>query len=320
MRYSPSNQAFKFIHEDGSETSIKLSPSGSFDSSNLDRDNPNTEDKNKYSVIISCSKGCQMSCTFCHLTKLGVKFKPLEDYEVYANVKEALDEVFKANPEIATKYIKLCWMGMGEAILKPDMVYNASLAIINYALEKGYAAGIDGVDISTVYPKIGTGWMEEFNFLNNALRGYHFNPSNTEEGRTPLRMFYSLHHYNANERASLIPNTRHALTALDVLTDFRDTTGINLVIHYMFMKGINDSETDLYSLVGFMNTKEMQDTELRILRYNNFEDESESDRMEDIIKYLENNLTVRKFKVQYSSGEDISSACGQFLGEDINRA
>lgn len=316
MLYSEKTQAFKFTHKDGSETSVKLSPSGSFDSNNLDRDNPNTEDKGKYSVIISCSKGCQMSCSFCHLTKLGVEFKELEDYEVYSNIKESLDEVFKLHPEIATKYIKLCWMGMGEAILKPEMVYNVSLSIINYALEKGYAAGIDGVDVSTVYPKIGSGWKEEFSLLNYALRGFNFNPSNSEEGRTPLRIFYSLHHYNSNERENLIPNTRHVLTALDVLTDFRDETGINLVIHYMFMNGINDSETDLYSLVGLMNTKEMQDTELRILRYNNFEDESESDRMEDIIKYLENNLTVRKFKVQYSPGEDISSACGQFLGKE----
>ena len=59
----------KYIHEDGSETAIKLVKS----TQNVLNPITNTMDKvesdrNKYSIFISCSVGCFMKCKFCHLT------------------------------------------------------------------------------------------------------------------------------------------------------------------------------------------------------------------------------------------------------------
>jgi len=314
--YSQETQAFKFTHEDGSETSIKLSPSGSFDSSNLDRTKPIVEDKAKYSIIISCSKGCQMACNFCHLTKLKMKFEPLTEKQVFDNIMSSIREVHKSRPDISNKYIKLCWMGMGEAILQPETVRTVSILVLNTVLEEGLAIGVDGVDISTVMPKTTSKWKAVFSNLNESLYGYNLNPSNMVGERTPLRLFYSLHHYSQVERDIIIPNTRSIDSTLNILTCFRDTTKINVVLHYMFMEGVNDSEEDVVGLVDWFNSNDdYYDTQFRVLRYNSFNTvDAESCKMNLIVKYLEENMKVKQLKIQYSSGEDISSACGQFIG------
>jgi adenine C2-methylase RlmN of 23S rRNA A2503 and tRNA A37 len=314
--YSQETQAFKFTHEDGSETSVKLSPSGSFDSNNLDRKNPIVEDKEKYSIIISCSKGCQMECNFCHLTKLKMKFEPLTEKQIFDNVMSSIREVYKSRPDIAGKYIKLCWMGMGEAILQPEVVRTVSILVLNTVLEGGLAIGVDGVDISTVLPKTTGKWRESFDDLDTRLSNYPLNPSNNVGGRSPLRLFYSLHHYDESERNKIIPNTRNIDSALKIITEFRNTTSINVVLHYMFMEGVNDSEEDVVGLVNWFNSNDdYYDTQFRVLRYNSFNTvDAESCKMNLIVKYLEDYMKVKQLKIQYSSGEDISSACGQFIG------
>lgn len=314
--YSQETQAFKFTHDDGSETSVKLSPSGSFDSNNLDRKNPIVEDKEKYSIIISCSKGCQMECNFCHLTKLKMKFEPLTEAQIFDNVVHSIREVYKSRPDIAGKYIKLCWMGMGEAILQPDIVRTVSVLVLNTVLEEGLAIGVDGVDISTVMPKINSYWQSVFANLNTRLKAFNLNPNNMVGDRTPLRLFYSLHHYDNEERKIIIPNTRDISDAMARITGFRDTTKINVVVHYMFMEGVNDSEEDVVGLVNWFNSNDdYYDTQFRVLRYNSFNTvDAESCKMHLIVKYLEDYMKVKQLKIQYSSGEDISSACGQFLG------
>lgn len=314
--YSQETQAFKFTHEDGSETSVKLSPSGSFDSNNLDRENPIVEDKEKYSIIISCSKGCQMSCSFCHLTKLKMKFEPLTEKQIFDNIMSSIREVSKSRPDISSKYIKLCWMGMGEAILQPEVVRTVSILVLNTVLEEGLAIGVDGVDISTVMPKSISQWQSVFADLNFRLKDFNLNPNNMVGDRTPLRLFYSLHHYANEERKIIIPNTRAISDAMARITGFRDTTKINVVVHYMFMEGVNDSEEDVVGLVNWFNSNgDYYDTQFRVLRYNSFNTvDAESCKMNLIVKYLEDYMKVKQLKIQYSSGEDISSACGQFIG------
>jgi adenine C2-methylase RlmN of 23S rRNA A2503 and tRNA A37 len=314
--YSQETQAFKFTHEDGSETSIKLSPSGSFDSDHLDRTKPIVQDKEKYSIIISCSKGCQMACDFCHLTKLKMKFEPLTEKQIFDNIMSSIREVYKSRPDISSKYIKLCWMGMGEAILQPEVVRAVSTLILDTVLEEGLAIGVDGVDISTVMPKTNNNWQGVFTSLNSTLRSYNLNPNNMVGDRTPLRLFYSLHHYNNEERKIIIPNTRDISNAMERITGFRDATKINVVVHYMFMEGVNDSEESVVGLVNWFNSEDSHyDTQFRVLRYNSFNKvDSESCKMGLIVKFLEDNMKVKQLKIQYSSGEDISSACGQFIG------
>lgn len=299
----------KYIHNDGSETSFKKSHSGQFSSENLIT--PVTQDKNKYSLVISCSKGCQMKCSFCHLTQKNSSFKPLTTEQVTQNLKDVIIDQVKKDPSIKNKTIKLCWMGMGEAILKPDMIKDVSLSVIDWALENNYASAVDGIDISTVLPKISKKWQNSIEELISLTSQYPRNDYNTHN-RTLVRLFYSLHSANQDLRDEIIPNTKSIDDAIKHLKDLKSKTNIDLVFHYMFMKGVNDNLDSVKELIKLYKDQQLTESELRILRYNQATNGViESTYLKSIVELLEKEIPI--LKVQHSSGESVDSACGMFV-------
>lgn len=318
----------KYIHNDGSETSIKLLPSGQFDTSGGEVKST-FEDRNKYSIIISASAGCAMACNFCHITQKEASYVRISAEAILSNLKEAIQSEYEEHPEISEKYIKLCWMGMGEAILISDAVRNVTIELLDWVMENGYAKGLDGVDIATVMPKIGRGWMEDFTLLNKELDKYEINPNNhivpnagfskigEYKERSPLRLFYSLHSTEQETRDIMIPNAMPIDKAISRIKAFSDETKVNIVLHYMFMEGINDSDEQVEHLNNFMQSNELDNFELRILRYNGHKDEiQESLHFREIIQRVAAERS--KFKVQFSSGFEVLSACGQFVIEEYS--
>jgi len=313
----------KYIHSDGSETSIKLLPSGKFNA-NDGGAKSEFEDRNKYSIIISASKGCAMACNFCHITQKESSYVRLQGENILQNLKDAIKEEYAEHPEISDKYIKLCWMGMGEAILISKAVQSVTMELLDWVMENGYAKGLDGVDIATVMPKIGDAWMTEFEELNNSLSKYEINPNNhvvpnagfsslgEYKERSPLRLFYSLHSTEQETREIMIPNAMPIDKAMSKIKSFHNKTKVNIVLHYMFMDGINDSDKQVKHLNDFMTVNNLDGFELRILRYNGHGEEiRESDNFKSIIRNVANARS--KFKVQFSSGFEVLSACGQFV-------
>lgn len=299
----------KYIHEDGSETSFKKSHSGRFTTDELIV--PVTQDKNKYSLVISCSNGCQMSCTFCHLTQKQAKFEPLTEAQVEQNLKDVITDQVNIDPSIRTKTIKLCWMGMGEAILKPEMVRNVSLNVINWALDNNYASAVDGIDISTVIPKVSSRWQDTITQLVNDTKHLPRNIHNAQN-RTLVRLFYSLHSTEQELRDQIIPNAKSIDKAIADVKKLNVNSGVDLVFHYMFMDGVNDSKEQVDKLISFYKENQLTNSELRILRYNpSVNRVDESDGLETILNELDG--AIPKLKVQHSSGASVDSACGMFV-------
>jgi adenine C2-methylase RlmN of 23S rRNA A2503 and tRNA A37 len=314
--HSATQHTYNIIHDNGMQTSIKLSPSGFFTSEQLDRDNPILCDKNKYTVIISSSHGCQMSCSFCHLTQLGKEFKAVSKDTIVTNVIEAIEAVNELDPSISTRYIKLCYMGEGEAILNMNNTCDSAYEIIYKVLKQGLAVGLDGVDIATSMPNIPSRLMGSIITMNAALtvHGFNLNPYNhSDVNRSIVRLFYSMHHYNQNYRDIIIPNSKSIEKTLELLEDV-SAQGVNVVVHYMFITGVNDDSDSVESLISFVNSnKVFEGFEFRVLRYNGFSEDKESPHMSEIIQMLESDLRVGKLKVQFSAGEDVSAACGMFI-------
>lgn len=313
----------KFIHGDGSETCIKTVYSVDYkpnsDTGDVD---VKVTDRNKYSIFISASKGCAMKCSFCYLTIDDVPFGKLRYDEVINNIKRAVMEESK-NVDLSNKYVKICWMGMGEAILTPGLVKEGTLELLNWIMDNNLALGLDGVDISTVLPKIKGGWVEEFAELNNGLDKFNLNPNNKnvvnqESGtlveyanRSRFRLFYSLHSAIQENRDIIMPNCMDIEEAIPSLWKLQDA-GVNVIIHHMFLEGTNDSEEELEALIDFMNNN-FPHNELRILRYNKHDksDIRESDIFKNCVCYIQ--TKIEKVKVQVSYGKDVKSACGQFI-------
>lgn len=307
------NNTVKYVHRDGSETSFKSELSGQYVVDNLL--SPQRVDKEKYSLVISCSAGCQLSCSFCHLTQNGKTYKRLTSAQVLQNLVHVLEDQ-ATKQDLSNKYIKLCWMGEGEAILDPEMIRTVSTLLIKYAMECGFAKGVDGVDIATSMPKISVSKQyhveAQLRGLKNSLDKLHRNPHNSED-RSIVRMFYSLHSAEQATRERIIPNTMPLHRATAKLERITEAVGIDLIFHYMFMEGINDDDYALNALLSFMSNR--QDRQLRILRYNaGVNGLQESSNLGRNLQVL--SMFVPDFKVQYSAGQSIKSACGMFYDEN----
>lgn len=320
----------KYIHEDGSETSIKISKSVQ---SVL---NPITKqidefhsERNKYSIFISSSVGCHLKCSFCHLTLKKAKYDKLTEEQIF-NIKDALDEYITFNTDIKAKYVKLSWMGMGDACNKSDIVYNVTLKILDYIFENNYAIGLDGVDLSTVMPKMkNKDWISNFHKLENELKKYTINPfykmdnveytNNEYSHKNIFRLFYSIGSPIQELRDNIIPHSTTLSEAVELLNEYQLNGEYSVILHHVLVDGLNDTQDELLSLVNFVNTN-FKNNELRLLRYNTCSMPNaykESTTIYNQIKYLSDNINL--IKVQVSCGSEVQSACGQFIVREFIR-
>ena len=318
------NLVTKFIHGDGSETAIKAVPS---QSTFVDKQTGTVDirltDRNKYSIFISSSTGCYMKCPFCHLTIKNSIYKKLNTEKVLQNIKDAMENEIAVRPELKHKFVKICWMGMGDAINQPDMVFDVTTDILKWIMDNGYAKGLDSVDISTVMPNVGDRWIGVFSQLNKVLSKYPLNPLNSlveqaemathhqYNDRSLFRLFYSLHSANQTTRDKMVPLATPLATAVIKLKKLQ-SMGVSILFHQLFVEGLNDKDSEIDSLVSFMNNH-FPENELRVLRYN-FCDRSPYREWESIIGQLGQRLKNHgKIKVQTSAGSEVQAACGQFL-------
>lgn len=304
---SKDGKVFNFIHNSGVQTSVKVEWSGSF---NDDLLLPQLQDKEKVSVVISSSHGCPLSCKFCHLTENNKPYKKVEASTIALEVIDSILFVGKHH-NLRDKYLKLCFMGEGEAILNMKATQEIAESIISYFHTTDIVAGFDGVDIASTLPKLSSFDFKHWNDALVSLCGGKLNAHNYQDNeRTFVRLFYSLHASTEAKRQDLIGNSVPIDTALTYLSDLSDD--INTVVHYMFMDGINDSDEDISNIIELFSTYLLTNTEFRVLRYNGG-GYKESSRLPDILQTLKQKLACKKFKVQYSAGSDVKAACGMFI-------
>lgn len=320
----------KYIHEDGSETSIKIVKSiQSVLNPITNKIETHHSDRNKYSIFISCSVGCFMKCKFCHLTIKNSKHIKLTNDQVLNNIKEAIEDSVKFNPDIKNKYVKLSWMGMGDAFNKPEMVSSVSTELLDWIFENNYALGLDGVDLSTVIPKVkDKKWINIFHELESNLKKYPKNPIYDMDNvqwtngfyshKNIFRLFYSIGSPIQEKKETVIPNAMPLDEASNILNEYSQGGKYPVILHHVLVDGLNDTQEELDTLINFVNSK-FPDTELRILRYNSCFKHSfkESEEITKQIKMLSEN--IKFLKVQVSPGTEVKSACGQFIVKDFIR-
>jgi adenine C2-methylase RlmN of 23S rRNA A2503 and tRNA A37 len=293
------NNTVKYIHEDGSETAFKFIPGCS--------NNP----RNKYSIYISVSSGCPLSCKMCYLTTKKYPYNKLNESEISRNVIDALMREISFHPEMKEMYAKLCFMGMGDALLVlPDLktIVKKISSIMTY--DKAFCKGIDGIDIATTMPKIVYNITKHFEELSSIVPITYYNPDRDYISKPFIRVFYSLHSICDDVRSFIIPKTMSIKEATHVFDDLKDH-GIGIIYHYLLLDGINNSDFELKDLCYFMQGK----GELRILRYNKCpgSEINESKNFTENIELI--SLLHDNVKIQHSAGSEIRAACGQFLSE-----
>lgn len=300
----------KYVHDNGAETAIKV-----VSSCNNDIDEStntiitNEIDKEKFSVFVSSSSGCPLKCKFCYLTLNEQPYTKLTEDQIFNNFKEALHNKILEEPTLRKRYIKLSWMGMGDAFLRdPYDVRQTSLRMLRYAIGDLGIYGIDGVDISTIMPSC-RGWQHQLGSLDDDLRRYKMNPNNPVN-RSRVRLFYSL--ISSWNREIIIPSGNNVINDLYSLRIFRDWYNIDVILHSLILKNINDKLTDVESMDITLHNY-LPNAEFRILRYNKH-DKSEYTEPENFIEIAkEYKKRLGKVKIQTSKGEDVKASCGMFI-------
>ncbi|MBV5347145.1 hypothetical protein JZU46_02865 [bacterium] len=297
----------KYVHDDGSETAIKTTPI-------IEYGGVYGKVTNKYNIFISTSVGCPVGCQFCYLTTKKCPYHTLTADEIISNVLSAVRLEVKHRPELARLYAKLSWMGMGDAYIDTQKMYEVSCALAGALVMNDLARGSDGVDISTTLPFIPKSPKEDgLRSVANYINCFSLNPERkygVTGSRYPVRLFYSLYSGENNIRKFLIPSSVSERIALDYLSALRGAP-VTLVVHHMFFEGINDTLRDAASVLKFLEV--IPGTELRLLRFNEcpgsiFKESSNFDMLvEHMYKYHKN------IKVQSSPGSEVQAACGQFL-------
>jgi adenine C2-methylase RlmN of 23S rRNA A2503 and tRNA A37 len=264
-----------------------------------------------------------MRCPFCHLTIKDSAYKKLQSKQVFANVQEALIHEATRRPGIRNRFVKLCWMGMGDAINQPEMVHDVTLRLMEWIQAEGLAAGLDCVDLSTVLPPVKPRWATEFVALNAALNAYPQNPESfrveqaeaatqaSYQQRTPFRLFWSVHSAIQTTRDRMVPGGMPLAEAIPQLEAF-SRSGPNLLLHQLFVEQLNDTEQEVDALIALLKAH-FSSQELRVLRYN-FCDRSPY-REWDSVSAAVNRIASEhdRVKVQVSAGKEVAAACGQFL-------
>ncbi len=241
-------------------------------------------------LCVSSQVGCAAACDFCATGKMGIAQN--------LSVPEILDQVVHAGQLLAMEERRLhniVFMGMGEpwhneanllealrTLTAPDMFNRSPGSIL-----------VSSVGV----PEGMLRCAERFPKVNQAL---------------------SLHSVNPAVRTDLIPLTRkHSLNDLrNVLGELNRLQDIPVMMEYLMLAGINDSDSDARELIEWLRGLRVH---INLIPYNEIADAphlSGSDR--PTIQTFAARLKAAGFPatIRYSLGGDIAAACGQLVRKE----
>ena len=301
----------KYVHDDGSETSIKHAVAE-------DCGGKYGAVKNKFNVFISSSVGCPIGCKFCYLTVKKFPYSNLSRDEIVNNVYDAIIDQVNTFPELKEKYVKLSWMGMGDPCIDFAKTIDATDCIIRRLMEEKVCVGVDGIDIGTTMPDRAKSGiiLNHLDLFMAFMMDFPRNPLRT--AKSPFRIFYSLHG-TETVRNDLIPAKMMGIADVFQLFHTIPEDRAKIIIHHMLLDGINDSDYDIKELIKLMKyINRTHHHQLRILRYNSCTNSPfvESSNFRTLIKQIHNKIP--DVKVQASPGSEVEASCGMFLlGDSI---
>ncbi|MEA3313341.1 MAG: 23S rRNA (adenine(2503)-C(2))-methyltransferase RlmN [Caldisericota bacterium] len=234
--------------------------------------------KMRNTLCISSSIGCPLGCKFCATGQMGL-LRNMTTEEIVEQFLQ-IDKITKIN--------NVVFMGMGEPLLNYD---NVKKAIEIISDKNGRTLGRRKIVIST------SGIPGKIYQLTDQIAS--------------IRLAISLHAGEQSKRDFLMPGLKeYTLTELrKAINYYTRKTGNTITIEYLLLKEVNDTISDVQSLVNFL--KKLKFVKVNLIRYNPVPHVkfkvSKKENM--FLRYLQKNsirATLRK-----SKGPDISAACGQ---------
>ena len=245
-------------------------------------------------LCVSSQIGCAMGCGFCETAQMGL-IRNLSAAQI-------VGQWFAARHTLGHDVKNIVFMGMGEPMDNLDEVLKAIRVLVDH---NGPSVPSGNITISTV------GRIDGIKRLAEFVR---------EDGFHRLNLAISVNGSDDEVRSSLMPINRGMnMEALrNELLDFPLHGGAALLIEYVLIPGVNDSDSQCDRLCEWLKPMRCS---LNVIPYNprrdspwNAPDESTIDRF--INRAITNGQFVKR---RGTKGRDVMAACGQLGNPEIRK-
>ncbi len=256
-------------------------------------------------VYLSSHTGCTHACRFCHLTatkQTGFVPATVKDYEEQARMVLAHYDTVKEQ-QGAAKRVNFNWMARGEALSNPELLTNAKDV---FAMLNAMANARDlkpAFNVSTIMPKDFAPYQLESVFQD-----------------LPATLYYSLYSLNEKFRKRWLPKALPALEALDRLKEWQTHSGQDVVLHWAFIAGENDAESDMHDICDEIEQRALK-VRFNVVRYNPFDARRGQESAPEILRrnfeILAERMSLPGSRIVPRVGFDVKASCGMFVQDAL---
>lgn len=261
-------------------------------------------EKDYFIIYLSSQSGCAQACRMCHLTASG--------QNLYTNAL-AQDFIYQANNVYhhydkdtnKAQYVHYNFMARGEPLDNAYILQNGDklLSLLNsLAIKRQLESRFL---ISTIMPK---------HLENVELSDIFSNADLLPE------IYYSLYSVDDSFRKKWLNKALDYHSSLKKLYIWQQKTNKIPRIHFAFIEGENDSESDMYAMAKAIQEYELK-VAVNIVRYNPYSPKYGRESSEEVIarnvNILKDLIQPEFIKVVPKVGFDVKASCGMFVENNI---
>ncbi|MEM8670504.1 MAG: radical SAM enzyme, Cfr family protein [Planctomycetota bacterium] len=255
---------------------------------------------NNYVVVyLSSQTGCNQACRMCHLTATGqTEFRDVTQEEFLTQADQVLS-YYRTDTRPAQS-VHFNFMARGEPLSNPILRRNGDQILGQLAKRAMDLKLRPRYLVSTILPmELGDRRLEDI-FVT-----YH------------PEIYYSIYSVDESFRRRWLPKALPVTQALDRLADWQRHTYKICKIHYAFIRGENDSESDVHAICDELESRKLM-VHVNIVRYNPADPRRHGSEPSEAI--IERNAQIyrkrlpdARVKVIPRVGRDVNASCGMFI-------
>jgi 23S rRNA (adenine2503-C2)-methyltransferase len=257
-------------------------------------------------VYLSSHNGCNKACRFCHLTQTGqTSFDEASLEDMLRQAELVLNhyaEEIQRGRQPAAQWVHFNWMARGEP-LASSVVCKQWVTLSTGLAALAEAAGVSKCrfNLSTIFP------AEVTPKTFSDLSGPHL----------PI-IFYSLYSLNPRFRKRWLPNAQNPEIVLAELSKWQKDTGGEVVLHWAYIEGENDSPEDSSAIVDAVSRHGLV-TRFNLVRYNPFGAGQGAEPSEEVLQdrfvEISAGMQLAGSRMVPRVGFDVKASCGMFVTE-----
>lgn len=256
---------------------------------------------NKDIICIPTQTMCNMSCSFCYLTKYvgDIKVKDINPLFISHCIAYISNDI-----GFHKKILLFSFMASGEPLSTPCIRLPFLMNDLREKYEDKNPETFRKVRfaLATILPKNKKNYIS---FVQEIV-----------DNKLDVKLHLSTHFSDDKIREENMPNALNLADSISFLSFYKRFTGNEIEIHYTLIKGLNDSKFDMVRLRDLLNPVKDFVT-LKFMKLKS-DDKSKIIDEKGFLEMIEKTPSLQESlrkKIEYydSVGEDIGSSCGQFF-------